>query len=145
DVASMFPVKVPVDDVLTVPPIARPQTPPEVSSAFGFGRPATKAFPCARNAVFMVPITEVMAFAVPTTPPTICAWAAAKLLMVAWSTVKLNEHPGVGRFGGGTTCADVPVELATIALNAEPTRKPTRPKRAAPKGTFIAIPPTQKN
>src|SRR5581483_5218016 len=73
----MVPVKVPDDRSSTRPPIMRPQIPPDVSSGVGLGRPATKALPWDRNAVFIVPITVLTELATPTTPPMIWLWPAA--------------------------------------------------------------------
>src|SRR5579859_7129803 len=84
----IVPLKAPVDCSLTRPPITRPQAPPEVSSGFGLGRPATNAFPCAMNEVFIVPMTELMALVAPTTPPIIGEKA------VPTGLVKVLVQPG---------------------------------------------------
>src|SRR6516165_8131119 len=67
-VVSIEPLKVPEDFSSTRPPMTRPQTPPDVSSGVGLGKPATNALPCATNDVFMVPITELIALVAPKTP-----------------------------------------------------------------------------
>ena len=114
----MLPLNVPEDLLSTRPPIIRPQIPPDVSSGFGFGSPATKALPCETNAVFIVPIPELIALEAPTTPPMI----GVKAVATGFAPKPLVQPGCCGTLGA---CADAPVDPATINPIAEAAKKPS--------------------